>query len=263
MIECDWSSDGCSSDLNIAEKYRQQATAASAGFLLEALNIANRCEFGYKASGNPRLHVELTLLNLSCIGTEKKNPQTELSPAATTTPASVASTSAPIQEPAKPALPPMPKSVSLKELQKDAITEPEVKYTATNAQETAVKREFTEDELVNAWCKFAEQLPASSTRLKSHLLEHNPKLVDGTVHHTLINEIALQLMEQNRAKLSEYLNVTLQTKNIQIFWSVNDEATQPSQNEKRLYTQQDKLNYICEINPSVQDLLDKFQMDYR
>jgi DNA polymerase III subunit gamma/tau len=46
-------------------KYKEQASQASSGFLLSALNIASTCDLNYKSSKNQRLHVELTLMKLA------------------------------------------------------------------------------------------------------------------------------------------------------------------------------------------------------
>ena len=48
----------------IKQKYEQQSQAASASFLISALNIANRCDLNYKTSKNQRLQVELALIKL-------------------------------------------------------------------------------------------------------------------------------------------------------------------------------------------------------
>ncbi|WP_425635779.1 DNA polymerase III subunit gamma/tau [Algoriphagus yeomjeoni] len=47
------------------ERYLQQTEAASASFLLSALNIANQCDIHYKTSKNQRLHVELALMKMA------------------------------------------------------------------------------------------------------------------------------------------------------------------------------------------------------
>ena len=57
---------------SIAERYKQQAQQSPTDFLFEALSLSNACEVGYKISGNPRLHVELSLIKISNIRLEKK-----------------------------------------------------------------------------------------------------------------------------------------------------------------------------------------------
>lgn len=52
---------------NVKAKYKDQADAATASFLISALNITNACDSTYKNSKNHRLHVELALVKLSHI----------------------------------------------------------------------------------------------------------------------------------------------------------------------------------------------------
>lgn len=52
----------------IKDRYLQQSTAMSSGFLLSALNIANQCELNLKSSRNQRLQIELALLKMCHIG---------------------------------------------------------------------------------------------------------------------------------------------------------------------------------------------------
>ncbi|WP_423127467.1 DNA polymerase III subunit gamma/tau [Gaoshiqia sp. Z1-71] len=56
----------------IKEKYKVQAAACDAGFLLEALKISNECDLQYKASQNKRLLVELALIRMVQLGVKKK-----------------------------------------------------------------------------------------------------------------------------------------------------------------------------------------------
>jgi DNA polymerase-3 subunit gamma/tau len=49
---------------NVAGKFAQQCQTTSSSFLLNALNLINQTELGYRQSKNQRLHVELTLMKL-------------------------------------------------------------------------------------------------------------------------------------------------------------------------------------------------------
>jgi DNA polymerase-3 subunit gamma/tau len=49
---------------SVATKYAQQSQTANISFLLNALNMLNKCELDYKSSKNQRLHVELCLMKL-------------------------------------------------------------------------------------------------------------------------------------------------------------------------------------------------------
>jgi len=56
----------------IKEKYKTQSGQVSVDFLIKALNIANQYDVSYRTSMNQRLHIELALIELSRIETEKK-----------------------------------------------------------------------------------------------------------------------------------------------------------------------------------------------
>lgn len=46
-------------------KYKEQADRCTLRFLYDALNVTTQCESGYRASVNPRLHIEFALMKLS------------------------------------------------------------------------------------------------------------------------------------------------------------------------------------------------------
>jgi len=72
----------------VKEMYREQSKLASKGFLLNAIELSNTADLQYKAARNPRLLVELCLMQLASItasdGAEKKKPKSNfvISPAA-------------------------------------------------------------------------------------------------------------------------------------------------------------------------------------
>ena len=92
-------------------KYKEQSDRCTLPFLYEALNITTTCESGYRASVNPRLHIEFALMRLSFILTKLQTPAVQ--PAAPVQPASPAApqaqptpAAAPVQPvPAAPAKP--------------------------------------------------------------------------------------------------------------------------------------------------------------
>ncbi len=50
---------------SLKKKYMEQASRCPLQFLYEALGITAQCESGYRASVNPRLHIEVSLMRLS------------------------------------------------------------------------------------------------------------------------------------------------------------------------------------------------------
>jgi len=49
----------------LKEKYRDQSTRCTPGFILKALDMTNKCDLSYKASNHKKLHVEIVLIQLS------------------------------------------------------------------------------------------------------------------------------------------------------------------------------------------------------
>ena len=85
----------------------EQSGRCPLGFLFEALNVTTLCESGYKASVNPRLHIEFALMKLSFMLHKPGMQAAEPAPAVVSAPAAPASAapapavSAPAEE-AKP-----------------------------------------------------------------------------------------------------------------------------------------------------------------
>ena len=52
---------------SLKKRYKEQSERCSLPFLYEALSITTQCESGYRASVNPRLHIEFALMRLSFI----------------------------------------------------------------------------------------------------------------------------------------------------------------------------------------------------
>ena len=69
---------------SLKARYKEQADRCTLPFLYEALNITTTCESGYRASVNPRLHIEFALMRLSFILTRMQAPaaQPAVQPAA-------------------------------------------------------------------------------------------------------------------------------------------------------------------------------------
>ena len=68
-------------------KYTEQSDRCTLPFLYEALNITTTCESGYRASVNPRLHIEFALMRLSFILTKMQTPVAPVASAPVVAPA--------------------------------------------------------------------------------------------------------------------------------------------------------------------------------
>ena len=89
---------------SLKTRYKEQADRCTLPFLYEALNVTTTCESGYRASVNPRLHIEFALMRLSFILTRMQAPAVQ--PAAPVQ--QPAPAPAPVQQPAPAQVQPAP-----------------------------------------------------------------------------------------------------------------------------------------------------------
>ncbi len=86
---------------SLKARYKEQAERCHLQFLYDALGITTQCESGYRASVNPRLHIEFALMRLSFLSGKLSQPQPSQQTAPQPAPAP--------QQPAQPsALTPQP-----------------------------------------------------------------------------------------------------------------------------------------------------------
>ena len=83
---------------SLKSKYKEQSDRCSLPFLYEALNITTACESGYRASVNPRLHIEFALMRLSFVLTKMPAPAQQQVP--TQAPAAMPAVAPAVQSPA-------------------------------------------------------------------------------------------------------------------------------------------------------------------
>ena len=86
---------------SLKKKYKEQSDRCNLQFLYDALAITTQCESGYRASVNPRLHIEFALMKLSFLVARPVSQPAAVQPAA---PVAV-STPAPAPAPAPTAAP--------------------------------------------------------------------------------------------------------------------------------------------------------------
>ena len=98
---------------SLKKRYKEQSERCSLPFLYEGLSITTQCESGYRASVNPRLHIEFALMRLSFIVNKpaapvQAAPAPAPAPAAAPAPAPVAPVSAPVAPVSAPVAPAAP-----------------------------------------------------------------------------------------------------------------------------------------------------------
>lgn len=171
---------------SLKARYKEQADRCTLPFLYEALNTTTTCESGYRASVNPRLHIEFALMRLSFILTRMQAPaaQPAVQPAAPVQ-QPVAAQPAPAV-PAAPAAPAQPAPVQAAALAESTPAQPQRRERAARPgaaaasakslveKETEVKNEAdtgaapSEDVLRAKWPELAKEY-ASKPRMASML----------------------------------------------------------------------------------------------
>lgn len=79
---------------SLKKRYAEQAERCPLQFLYEGLSVTTQCESGYRASVNPRLHIEFALMKLSFLNA-KMPASAPVTPAAPVTPVAPVTTPAP------------------------------------------------------------------------------------------------------------------------------------------------------------------------
>jgi DNA polymerase-3 subunit gamma/tau len=244
----------------VVKRYEAQAAQVSQDFLYEALQLTNACEMGYKSSGNPRLHVELTLLRLSNIDLEKKNDSVEI----TEEPAPVAENTPPpavhsihVPKPPQPVSTPQVNSeFSLNGALAQAQKTESIKEEVQRAEKKS--NPFTQEQLLDAWTALVSHV-AGKPRLAVALRESSPVLKDDNIiSFPVWNKKQKEWMEKNEVILN-FLCDRLQNDNIKLDPMVNAE---PVKNAMP-YTHDEKFRFLVEQYPAVAQLKQAIKLDIR
>ncbi len=88
---------------SLKKKYKEQAEKCTLQFLYEALNVTTQCESGYRASVNPRLHIEFALMRLAFLSGKLTAAPVQAAAAAVQAPVAPAAPVNPAAIPSQPA----------------------------------------------------------------------------------------------------------------------------------------------------------------
>ena len=168
---------------SLKQRYAEQASRCSLGFIYEALGVTTACETAYKAAVNPRLHIEFALMKLSFLNAgapkaadapasqspQKVRTSGPIPPAEA--PAEEAQVAAPVEAPvAAPAESPAPRRRAHKTgsaLSMNAILEEPEQPVEEKAE--AAPAQLPSDEDVRARWKDLAELYAAKPRLANTL----------------------------------------------------------------------------------------------
>ncbi len=260
---------------SIRQRYREQAAGASLTFIFEALEIGSQCMLTFRSSKNQRLHVELALMRMCKLSKEpepeepkKKADTKSAGEIADTDPPTAAASAVIKSSPPAAAVTPRKvepqssddKKISIKNLitaplSGEGVSEP----LPETVSSPAAAREFTPDELKEAWNTFAADINDESPRVSVTLAAVTPELhEDKSVVLKLDNSALKETFDHNfRARLENHLHISLQNSTVKLITTV--EATERGE---ILYSPDQKFNHLASKNPALKELKKTFNLDY-
>ena len=207
--------------------------------MCEGLKILNTCDLSFKQAKDPRLLVELTLLNLAKIqeptGDRVEKPAQPV--AQRPAPSQVFTSSGPVTRIS---------DFIRKKTEDDTPVQPEPKEIKSD-DEPAGTITLTETTLKTMWMEFAETLQADQPRLYNTLITQLPELTaEKKVVLKLNNPLQEKAIRSIQTELNAFLKNRTGDQDITIQTEVPD---QPA--GRKLYTQQEKFNHLQQKNPDL------------
>ncbi|MUP37941.1 DNA polymerase III subunit gamma/tau [Labilibaculum euxinus] len=281
---------------SVKQKYIEQSKKCPLDFLYEALKILNQCDIGFKASQNQRLLIELSLIQLSqiielkkkglelnlnkkkiqkiivdgeAIGTVVKPVVTHNSNVQTiqtvndtggvyngnkekSNGVGVASKSN------------FASSVSIKQALNSGISrtniasKPKDKKAVSTIESIVTGSEPITQEKLEAKLKEYIIVKGKSDRIRLAITVNKPKIVgDDCVVLMVSNPLQEDDVVSVKNEVRNYLRKELNNSDIQIETEIIQIKT-----AKRMYTDSDRFNYLCEKNPALGLLKQKFSLDF-
>ena len=267
---------------SLKRRYKEQADRCQLPFLYDALGVTTQCESGYRASVNPRLHIEFALMRLSFL--QAKPAATATVAPAVAAPATQVAPAAPVHQPAPaPAVAPVsaPEPAPAPAVSEPAAEQPRERRTRTarvastvsvksmmntggQTEEVVETNVVITEELVKAkWPELAKgyaDKPRLFSMLTTTTLTMTGEAEEKTVTFRVVNESQkewvesklLHELEGNFRKIvgspKVYLRVDV----------IPDEAHIP-----KVYMPSDKAKELMADNDEVKNLVKDFGLDIK
>lgn len=279
---------------SLRRRYLEQSKKCTPGFLFQALEICNQADLQYKTSRNQRLLIELALVKLARIASEKKKSDSELSLSAEKdlkeepepkqtahqkSPESVSEAKPDKKEDKKETEPSSATTRSHKRNVvsgtgisiKDALTgngkSAENKSGGndpvneeTEKEQKTEDQDFDENALIKVWERYAARLKEDRPRLYTTLSTRKPLLDPGYRIKISFHNSNQKDDFTNNVKhfLLNYLKRELKNSKISIETSLEENDT----GVRKLYTPEDKFKFLNKKNPDLGKLKQEFNLDF-
>jgi DNA polymerase-3 subunit gamma/tau len=280
----------------IRDNYLKQSARTDEEFIYKALEICSNADIYYKSSRNQKLHIELALVRLCQITAGKK--KTTITPQKPSEETLIKEKEAKIAIDENPdraddaageyeksesagnsdnkspqksgelksTTPKIPKQFSSGYSIREALDggekpadENDIPLVAPDDEIEIITDYFTDEELEATWNEFAEKIRTDKPRMYNTLKGHLPvRKEDQSIEIVLDNTIQQEEFQEDiRQDLLFYLKEKLNNELITLTSSVKIEAGKKA----RLYTAQEKFDYLLKKNPDLGKLKQEFNLD--
>ena len=122
------------------------------------------------------------------------------------------------------------------------------------------KKPVNPDNIFKAWNDYAASIEKTLPRVYSTLISNRPVIkADGTVMVLLNNEAQRDNFHKNiKSQLVSYIRKTTGMELVEII----TEVAEVEKNGKKIYTEQDKLDFLMKKNPELGQLKSRFNLDF-
>ena len=275
---------------SVKQKYVDQAKKCPVDFLYEALKILNQCDVGYKSSQNPRLLIELSLIQLSQIIESKKKGanlrkrnkkllKIEVEGRTLTPNQNVQQGKPQVTTTSK--IPESPKTeyksnstsevsrssytstVSIKQALRTGIQRPKVENKTVIKEEVFSEApanysnaEFSQRGVFTQLKEFAK-VKGKSERVRLALTVNQPEVSDNKIILKVSNPLQEDDVNSVKLELQNYFRRVYNNDSV-IVETLKTKTTKT----KRVFTDTDRYNYLCKKNPALVTLKQKFSLDF-
>lgn len=277
----------------IREKYLAQSAKVSLPFLYSGLDICNQADIQFRASRNQRLTIELALVklaNLSEVSKKKtvtEQPEPESSPAASDSVAESPDNNPSQEREASGIAAPVSKTpelsstadngngasrivrssgISIKDSLKGTSTAEENETTPPHPEEEDREASASDslaidpDAVLRAWNDYALSVEKSKPRIYSTLTSNRPVVTADGALRVLLNSEAQRdnFLKSIKSDLVGYIQLNTGISKVEIIAEVAESV----ENSKKIYTEQDKLDFLIKKNPDLGKLKTRFNLDF-
>jgi len=278
---------------SIRDQYSEQASRVQISWLLNLLDISNRCDLAYKTSNNKRIHLELALMQMCTASaqpresrkqpatqassqpqTSQKQPVTQASsqprnsgnPVAAPPPLQEKKTTA-AEKPNPADIQPAITPVKVRDLNHNVSGTISIKQSAKQAEGNSEVLEdpaiynketpFNQEELNAAWKDYVTGLKTGIPHLYNSLVQFLPVLKkDYIIEITLENKLLETELSRIKGEMLVFLRNRLENGKLNLVTKVEEKVR-----ESKPYTDKEKFEKMASKNPSLLKLKEGLDLE--